>query len=158
MVFDEMGERNKYMGCFREILGASNGIGSETARVLAMLRVRVVMGVWNIAAGKDVKETIPKENSSAKVDVMELYLSSMASVRQFASKFDNNVGVMSCPFMLSHDNIEMQFAKNHLGLQHDSFQEKASTSNMTLVSHYVGYLEKGQIPTKIGLFGKIQRY
>ncbi|RZC59090.1 hypothetical protein C5167_006393 [Papaver somniferum] len=98
-----------------------------------MLGVRVVMGVWNIATGKDVKETIPKEKSSAKVDVMELYLSSMASVRQFASKFEsvdlplnlliNNVGVMACPFMLSHDNIEMQFAKNHLGLQHDSFQK-----------------------------------
>ncbi|RZC66696.1 hypothetical protein C5167_010386 [Papaver somniferum] len=115
------------------VTGASSGIGSEIARVLAMLGVRVVMGVWNIAAGKDVKETISKENSSDKFDVTELYLSSMASVRQFASKFEsvdlplnlliNNVGVMACPFMLSHDNIEMQFAKNHLGLQHDSFQE-----------------------------------
>ncbi|RZC67633.1 hypothetical protein C5167_011317 [Papaver somniferum] len=113
---EPLNARNKYMGCFREILGASSGIVFETARVLAMLGVRVVMGVWNIAAGKDVKKTIPKENSSDKVDVMELYLRSMASVIQFASKFEsvdlplnlliNNVEVMACPFMLSHDNIE----------------------------------------------------
>ncbi|KAI3944763.1 hypothetical protein MKW92_033831 [Papaver armeniacum] len=107
------------------VTGASSGIGSETARVLAMRGVHVVMGVRNVAAGQDVKETILKENASAKVDVMELDLSSMASVRKFASEFKssdlplnlliNNAGVMACPFMLSHDNIEMQFATNHLG-------------------------------------------
>ncbi|XP_026409141.1 short-chain dehydrogenase TIC 32, chloroplastic-like [Papaver somniferum] len=107
------------------VTGASSGIGSETARVLAMRGVHVVMGVRNMAAGKDVKETILKESSSAKVDVMELDLSSIASVRKFASEFKssdlplnlliNNAGVMACPFMLSHDNIEMQFATNHLG-------------------------------------------
>ncbi|RZC57336.1 hypothetical protein C5167_004640 [Papaver somniferum] len=107
------------------VTGASSGIGSETARVLAMRGVHVVMGVRNMAAGKDVQETIIKANSSAKVDAMELDLSSMASVRKFASEFKsldlplniliNNAGVMACPFMLSHDNIEMQFATNHLG-------------------------------------------
>ncbi|KAI3929369.1 hypothetical protein MKW92_005103 [Papaver armeniacum] len=107
------------------VTGASSGIGSETARVLAMRGVHVIMGVRNMAAGKDVKETILKANSSAKVDVMELDLSSMASVRKFALEFKsldlplnlliNNAGVMACPFMLSHDNIEMQFAINHLG-------------------------------------------
>ncbi|XP_026406572.1 short-chain dehydrogenase TIC 32, chloroplastic-like [Papaver somniferum] len=107
------------------VTGASSGIGSETARVLAMRGVHVVMGVRNMAAGKDVKETILKANSSAKVDAMELDLSSMASVRKFSSEFKsldlplniliNNAGVMACPFMLSHDNLEMQFATNHLG-------------------------------------------
>jgi len=28
----------------------------------------------------------------------------------------NNAGVMACPFMLSKDNIELQFATNHLGM------------------------------------------
>lgn len=28
----------------------------------------------------------------------------------------NNAGVMGTPFMLSQDNIEMQFATNHLGM------------------------------------------
>ncbi|KAF6157730.1 hypothetical protein GIB67_037303 [Kingdonia uniflora] len=105
--------------------GASSGIGSETARVLALHGVHVVMGVRNVAAGTSVKVDIVKKIPTAKVDVMELDLSSMASVRKFASEFNslglplniliNNAGVMMTPFMLSQDNFEMQFATNHIG-------------------------------------------
>ncbi|OVA14010.1 Short-chain dehydrogenase/reductase SDR [Macleaya cordata] len=74
------------------VTGASRGIGSETARVLALRGVHVFMGVRNLAAGRDVKEAILKETPAAKVDVMELDLSSMASVRKFASEF-NSLGL-----------------------------------------------------------------
>ena len=67
--------------------GASSGIGAETSRVLAMRGVHVIMGVRNMVAAKDVKEAILKEIPIAKVDAMELDLSSMASVRKFASEF-----------------------------------------------------------------------
>ncbi|XP_062149767.1 short-chain dehydrogenase TIC 32, chloroplastic-like [Alnus glutinosa] len=107
------------------VTGASSGIGTETTRVLALRGAHVVMGVRNMAAGEDVKKAIVKEIPSAKVDAMELDLSSMASVRKFASDFNssglplniliNNAGVMATPFMLSKDNIELQFATNHLG-------------------------------------------
>eukprot|EP00262_Sarcandra_glabra_P001596 TRINITY_DN11730_c0_g1_i1.p1 TRINITY_DN11730_c0_g1~~TRINITY_DN11730_c0_g1_i1.p1 ORF type:complete len:318 (+),score=50.67 TRINITY_DN11730_c0_g1_i1:188-1141(+) len=107
------------------ITGASSGIGSETARVLALRGVHVVMGVRNLTAGTDVKEAIVKEIPTAKVDVLELDLSSMASVRKFTSEFKaldyplniliNNAGVMATPFMLSQDGIEIQFATNHVG-------------------------------------------
>ncbi|PIA49337.1 hypothetical protein AQUCO_01300282v1 [Aquilegia coerulea] len=107
------------------VTGASTGIGAETARVLSLRGVHVVMGVRNMAAAATVKEAIVKENPTAKVDVMELDLSSMASVKKFASDFNsaglplniliNNAGVMACPFMLSQDKIEMQFATNHVG-------------------------------------------
>ncbi|XP_065628468.1 short-chain dehydrogenase TIC 32, chloroplastic isoform X3 [Quercus suber] len=106
------------------VTGASSGIGTETTRVLALRGVHVIMGVRNMVAGKDAKEAIIKEIPTAKVDVMELDLSSMASVRKFASDFNssglplniliNNAGV-GTPFMLSKDNIELQFATNHLG-------------------------------------------
>ncbi|KAL3834402.1 hypothetical protein ACJIZ3_009138 [Penstemon smallii] len=107
------------------VTGASSGIGSETARVLALRGVHVVMGVRNMDAGKKVKETIVKEVPSAKIDAMELDLSSLASVSKFASEFRssgrplnlliNNAGVMAPPFKLSKDKIELQFATNHLG-------------------------------------------
>ncbi|KAH9646972.1 Short-chain dehydrogenase TIC 32 [Citrus sinensis] len=70
------------------VTGATSGIGTETARVLALRGVHVVMGVRDIAAGKDVKETIVKEIPSAKVDAMELDLSSLESVRNFASEYN----------------------------------------------------------------------
>ncbi|KAG7016861.1 Short-chain dehydrogenase TIC 32, chloroplastic [Cucurbita argyrosperma subsp. argyrosperma] len=112
-------------GLIAIVTGASSGIGSETARVLALRGVRVVMAVRNVATGRKVQEAIVKENPTAKVDTMELDLSSMASVRNFASNFNssglplnilvNNAGVMASPFLLSKDKIELQFATNHVG-------------------------------------------
>ncbi|KAK4789140.1 hypothetical protein SAY86_020459 [Trapa natans] len=95
------------------IIGASSGIESETTRVLALRGARVIMGVRNMAAGRDVR------------DAMELDLSSLASVRKFASDLNstglplnlliNNAGVMVMPCTLSTDKVELQFATNHLG-------------------------------------------
>ncbi|KAI3815807.1 hypothetical protein L1987_15489 [Smallanthus sonchifolius] len=62
--------------------GGSSGIGHETARVLALRGAHVVMGVRNMAAGKQVQEAIVKEIPTAKVDAMELDLSSMASAHR----------------------------------------------------------------------------
>lgn len=83
------------------------------------------MAVRNVSAGRDVKEAIIKEIPTAKLDVMELELSSFSSVRNFASDFNasglplniliNNAGVATGPFKLSKDNMELQFATNHLG-------------------------------------------
>ncbi|KAI8007404.1 hypothetical protein LOK49_LG07G00373 [Camellia lanceoleosa] len=107
------------------VTGASSGIGTETARVLAMRGVHVVMGVRNMSSGKEVKEAILKEIPTAKVDAIELDLSSLASVRKFVSEYNslglplnlliNNAGIMATPFMLSKDKIELQFATNHIG-------------------------------------------
>ncbi|XP_015069534.1 short-chain dehydrogenase TIC 32, chloroplastic-like isoform X2 [Solanum pennellii] len=107
------------------VTGASSGIGAETARVLALRGVHVIMGVRNISAGKQVKETIIKDLPQAKIDALELDLSSLASVKNFASNYNslglplnlliNNAGIMATPFALSKDNIELQFATNHVG-------------------------------------------
>ncbi|KAL3342119.1 hypothetical protein AABB24_026241 [Solanum stoloniferum] len=107
------------------VTGASSGIGSETSRVLALRGVHVIMAVRNMTAGKNVRDAIVTEIPAAKVDTMELDLSSLASVKKFASDFKssgrplnlliNNAGIMATPFMLSKDNIELQFATNHLG-------------------------------------------
>lgn len=107
------------------VTGASSGIGTETTRVLALRGAHVVMGVRNVSAGATVKNEILKEIPNAQIDVLELDLTSMASVRKFASDFKamnlplniliNNAGVMATPFSLSKDGIELQFATNHVG-------------------------------------------
>uniref|UniRef100_K7LDP8 Uncharacterized protein n=1 Tax=Glycine max TaxID=3847 RepID=K7LDP8_SOYBN len=107
------------------VTGATSGIGVETARALALRGVHVVMGIRNMTAGGEIKETILRYNPIAKIDMMELDLSSMESVRTFASQFNsrglplnilvNNAGIMATPFKLSKDKIELQFATNHIG-------------------------------------------
>lgn len=75
---------------YQFISGASSGIGVETTRVLALRGVLVVMAVRNVDAGRNVKEAILKEIPGAKIDVMELDLSSMASIRKFASQYQSS--------------------------------------------------------------------
>jgi WW domain-containing oxidoreductase len=69
--------------------GATSGIGLETARVLALRGVRVVMAVRNVSAGLMAKDAIVAKTPDARIDVLELDLSSIASVRRFASEFDS---------------------------------------------------------------------
>ncbi|XP_071919381.1 short-chain dehydrogenase TIC 32, chloroplastic-like isoform X1 [Coffea arabica] len=107
------------------VTGASSGIGTEITRVLVLRGAHVIMAVRNVDVGRKVKEAILKEIPNAKIEVMELDLSSMASVRNFASEYNssdlllniliNNAGVMAPPYMVSQDGMEMQFATNHIG-------------------------------------------
>lgn len=68
-------------------VGASSGIGAETARVLALRGVRVFMCVKNLESARLVRESIIKDNPTADIHAMELDLSSMASVTKFATQF-----------------------------------------------------------------------
>ncbi|XP_020102337.1 short-chain dehydrogenase TIC 32, chloroplastic isoform X4 [Ananas comosus] len=107
------------------ITGGASGIGAETARVFALRGAHVIIAARNMEAANNVKELLVKSNPKAHVDVLQLDLSSLKSVRAFADKFIsmnlplniliNNAGVMFCPYQLSEDGIEMQFATNHLG-------------------------------------------
>ncbi|XP_008781577.1 short-chain dehydrogenase TIC 32, chloroplastic-like [Phoenix dactylifera] len=107
------------------VTGATNGIGKETARVLALRGAKVIIPSRTMESGMKVKESLLEQNPDAKLHVMEMDLSSLSSVDSFARSFNasnkrlniliNNAGIMACPFQLSRDGIELQFATNHLG-------------------------------------------
>ncbi|XP_049933041.1 short-chain dehydrogenase TIC 32, chloroplastic-like isoform X2 [Nymphaea colorata] len=107
------------------VTGATSGIGMETARVLALRGATVIIPARSKESGEKVKEKIVEQVADAKIEVMELDLSSLASVRSFAAAFlssnkplnllINNAGIFGCPFQLSEDGIELQFATNHIG-------------------------------------------
>ena len=52
-----------------------------------MQGVHVVMAVRNTEGGTKIKEHLLSETPTVKVDVMELDLSSLASVRNFAANY-----------------------------------------------------------------------
>ncbi|KAM3276431.1 hypothetical protein ACQJBY_044681 [Aegilops geniculata] len=107
------------------ITGGPSGIGLETSRVFALRGAHVIIAARNTEAASEAKKSITETNPAARVDVLKLDLSSLKSVRAFAEQFNsmnlplniliNNAGVMFCPFQLSEDGVEMQFATNHLG-------------------------------------------
>lgn len=68
-------------------LGATSGIGAETARVLALRGVRVVIPARNLKKGCEVRERILLQSPNAEVIVMEIDLSSFTSIKRFCAEF-----------------------------------------------------------------------
>ena len=107
------------------VTGASGGLGAETARALASKGARVVITARDVAKGEGVAEGIRASAGNDGIEVEELDLGSLASVRAFADRFlahhdalqilVNNAGVMACPFRKTTEGFELQFGTNHLG-------------------------------------------
>jgi len=107
------------------VTGANGGLGLETARALAGAGAHVVMAARNqekaARALADIRGGLP----DASLEVVELDLSSQASVREAAEQIlagheqvdilVNNAGVMGIPERSTADGFEMQFGTNHLG-------------------------------------------
>ena len=81
---------------------------------------RVVLAVRNLEAGGKTAAEIA-QTAKAPVTVEKLDLSSLASVRDFTSRWGdqplhmliNNAGVMACPLDYTDDGLEMQIGTNH---------------------------------------------
>jgi NAD(P)-dependent dehydrogenase (short-subunit alcohol dehydrogenase family) len=107
------------------VTGGTAGLGVETARALAAHGAAVVITARNMSRGEQVVRDIREATGNDAVEVMELELGSLASVRRFAENFlthhdslnllINNAGVMACPYMETEDGFELQFGTNHLG-------------------------------------------
>lgn len=69
------------------VKGATSGIGAETARVLAKRGVRVVIPARDLKRAGEVRERIQKESPKAEIILLEIDLSSFASVKRFCTEF-----------------------------------------------------------------------
>ena len=107
------------------VTGANSGIGFETARVLAEKGATVVMACRNLVKTNPKADEIRGAHPEATVEVMELDLSDLESVRRFADAFRakqsrldlliNNAGIMVPPYGTTAQGFETQFGVNHLG-------------------------------------------
>ena len=107
------------------VTGSSSGIGFETARVLANKDAKVIIAVRNLEKGEKAADKIRGQYSAADVEVMELDLANLESVKKFAENYKtrydkldlliNNAGVMIPPYSKTADGFELQFGTNHLG-------------------------------------------
>ena len=102
------------------VTGATGGIGLITARELAKAGAHVVLAVRNVAKGEAAAKAF--DQAPGGVEVRELDVSSLASVRAFAHAWSapidvliNNAGIMQVPLARTADGFESQMATNYLG-------------------------------------------
>ncbi len=98
------------------ITGANSGLGAVTARELARRQAKIVMAVRTTSKGEAAARQM-----TGDIEVRELDLQDLSSVRQFADGVDaadvliNNAGIMAAPYTLTADGFESQIGTNHLG-------------------------------------------
>jgi NAD(P)-dependent dehydrogenase (short-subunit alcohol dehydrogenase family) len=99
------------------VTGGNSGIGRATAKVLASAGARVVLAVRDPTKGQEAAKEI-----GGDVEVRELDLANLRSVRQFAEAWTdpidiliNNAGVGGQGLKRTADGFEMMFGTNHLG-------------------------------------------
>ena len=107
------------------ITGASSGIGKETARALAAMGARVIMACRNRAKSEPVREAIERETGNQQIEVLDLDLASLESIRGFAAELSNrvqsldvlinNAGVFSMSRKVTADGFERTMGVNYLG-------------------------------------------
>ena len=107
------------------ITGGNTGIGKESAVALAAEGAQVVFTTRDAQKGVVARDDIRQRSGNDAVDVMELDLADLTSVREFASRFAashdhvdvllNNAGLMLGSRRETVDGYEMTFQVNHLG-------------------------------------------
>jgi len=107
------------------ITGANSGIGRETALQLSLLGAKVIMGCRDPKRAGNAVDYIKANNKNAVLSVIQLDLSSLESVRDFAKKVSqketnidiliNNAGIAGTPESQTKEGFEMHFGTNHLG-------------------------------------------
>ena len=112
-------------GTIAVITGANSGLGLEASRELARKGATVVMAVRNMEKGRSAADRITAEIPAADLELRQLDLGSLESVRAFAAAVRvehdhvdvllNNAGIMATPAGQTADGFETQVGTNHLG-------------------------------------------
>lgn len=108
------------------VTGANSGIGFQSVLEFARHGAHVFMACRNRAKGAEALARLQREIPNAAVEVVELDVASLGSIRGFAEAFVasgarldvlvNNAGVMALPErQATEDGFERQFGTNHLG-------------------------------------------
>jgi len=107
------------------VTGANSGLGLVTARELARAGATVVAACRNTDKGEQAVDATRADVPGARLEVEELDLANLGSVRDFAARIAaahervdlliNNAGVMAPPRRTTADGFESQLGTNHLG-------------------------------------------
>lgn len=115
----------RQLGHVAIVTGANTGLGFETARAFAKKGITTVMACRTEARALAAKSRIEAEVEDADLVFMQLDLSDLASVRDFADAFRAahksldllvlNAGIMTPPYSKTVDGFESQMGANFYG-------------------------------------------
>jgi NAD(P)-dependent dehydrogenase (short-subunit alcohol dehydrogenase family) len=107
------------------VTGSNSGIGYDTARICAQKGAHVILACRDKQSAAEAVIDIKQETPAAEVQVVELDLASLDSIKACADElldqFDvidvlvNNAGIMMTPYGTTEDGFEQQMGINHLG-------------------------------------------
>jgi NAD(P)-dependent dehydrogenase (short-subunit alcohol dehydrogenase family) len=107
------------------VTGANSGIGYYTAVAFAEKGATTIMACRNLEKSQAALDQLKADVPAGDVELMQLDLASLDSVRRFAEAFQakhkrldlliNNAGIMMVPYGVTEDGFERQFGTNHLG-------------------------------------------
>lgn len=107
------------------VTGANIGLGYETALALSKEDYKVILACRNIDKAEKAKSDILAQNDTADLDIIQIDLSSLKSVRNFAQEFlskyksldllINNAGIFLPPYTVTEDGFELTMGANYFG-------------------------------------------
>lgn len=107
------------------VTGANRGLGFEIAAGLAGAGAKVVLACRTQAKGRLAMEDIKKRTPNADLELMQLDVADLASVRKFADEFGkhhprldilcNNAAAILAPLGKTRDGFETHIGTNHFG-------------------------------------------
>jgi NAD(P)-dependent dehydrogenase (short-subunit alcohol dehydrogenase family) len=141
------------------VTGSNSGLGYYTALYLARMGAHVILACRNIEKAEKARREIIDASGNDLVEVMQVDLTSLDSVRNFAREFErrdlplhvlvNNASVFMTPYANTVDGFERQFQTNYLGpflLTNLLLPRMIETGNARIVNvssqaHRIGKLE-----------------
>ena len=107
------------------VTGANSGLGQAVSRELARRGARVIMAARDHSRGETAVAEVARAAPGARVELLDLDLASLTSVRAAAAEIAdrverldllvNNAGIMMVPRGETEDGFERQLGTNHLG-------------------------------------------
>jgi len=141
------------------VTGGNSGLGFEAVKALAQKGAQVIMASRSIAKAEEAKRKLSNSNLIGAVEVFQLDLAQLSSIRKFAENFKekyqkldiliNNAGIMMPPYQLTKDGFESQIGTNHLGhfaltgllLDRLKFTPNSRVINVSSIAHKSGELD-----------------
>jgi retinol dehydrogenase-13 len=139
------------------VTGANSGIGYKTCETIIYLGGNVIMACRNLQKAERAKNQLLAEYNNAKIEILEVDLSSFSSIDNFVKEvenkkidvdaFINNAGIYHQPGQKTNEGFEKVIGTNYFGVYYLS--EKILPYLKTL-NHKVYYVNTISMVHKIG--------